>query len=147
VVSCVSIAYIATHAQNWYGTYCALLIGIISVVIETYQTPPLCASCSSSKLTSDAVSAKGIKAQMPHPILTHVFGKPTHKQVKTVIRKLSTNLMATSCSWGHSKGHLGLLQVQPSTWYATERRSTSQILNLQPTQPSQPVPQLPNARN
>jgi hypothetical protein len=56
------------------------------------------------------VSAEGIKAQMPHPILTHVFGKPTHKQIKTVIRELLANLMATSCPWGHSKDHLGLLQ-------------------------------------
>ncbi len=47
VVSCVFIAYAATHAQNWYGTSCALLIGIISVVIGTYQTPPLRASCTS----------------------------------------------------------------------------------------------------
>jgi hypothetical protein len=47
VVSCVSIAYVATLAQNWYGTSCALFIGIISVIIETYQTPPLCASHSS----------------------------------------------------------------------------------------------------
>ena len=46
VVSCVSIAYIPTHAQNWYGTSCALLIGIISVVIGTYQMPPLRASCT-----------------------------------------------------------------------------------------------------
>jgi hypothetical protein len=48
-------------------------------------------------MTSDAVSANGIKAQMPHPILTCVFGKPTHKQVKTVIHELSANLMAISC--------------------------------------------------
>ena len=49
VVSCVSIAYVATHAQNWYGRSCALLIGIISAIIGTYQMPPLCASstCSS----------------------------------------------------------------------------------------------------
>ncbi len=47
VVSCMSIAYIATHAQNWYRTSCALLIGIISVVIGTYQTAPLQASCTS----------------------------------------------------------------------------------------------------
>jgi hypothetical protein len=43
----VSIAYVATHAQNWYRTSCAFLIGIISVVIGTYQTPPLCASRTS----------------------------------------------------------------------------------------------------
>ncbi len=61
-------------------------------------------------MTSDAVSAKGIKAQMPHPILTHVFDEPTHKQIKMVIPKLLANLMAISCPWGHSKGHLGLLQ-------------------------------------
>jgi hypothetical protein len=47
VVSCVSIAYVATHAQNWNGTSCALLIGMISVVIGTYQTPPLCTSRTS----------------------------------------------------------------------------------------------------
>jgi hypothetical protein len=47
LVSCVSIAYIAIHTQNWYGTSCALLIGIISVVISTYQMPPLCASRTS----------------------------------------------------------------------------------------------------
>jgi hypothetical protein len=61
-------------------------------------------------MTSDAMFAKGIKAQIPHPILTHVFGKPAHKQIKMVIRELSANLMAISCPWGHSKGHLGLLQ-------------------------------------
>jgi hypothetical protein len=47
VVSCMSIAYATTHAQNWYGTSCALLIGIISIVIGTYQMPPLCASRTS----------------------------------------------------------------------------------------------------
>jgi hypothetical protein len=47
---------------------------------------------------------------MPHPILTHVFGEPTHKQIKTVIREVLANLMAVSCPWRHSKGHLGLLQ-------------------------------------
>jgi hypothetical protein len=47
VVSCVSIAYGATRTQNRYGTSCALLIGIISVVIGTYQTPPLRASRTS----------------------------------------------------------------------------------------------------
>jgi hypothetical protein len=47
---------------------------------------------------------------MPHPILTRVFGGPTHKQIKTVIRELLANLMAVSCPWGHSNGHLGLLQ-------------------------------------
>jgi hypothetical protein len=61
-------------------------------------------------MTSDAMSAKGIKAQIPHPILTRVFGKPTNKQIKTVICKMLANLMAISCKWGHSKGHLGILQ-------------------------------------
>ncbi len=37
IISCVSIANIATHAQNWYGTSCAFLIGIICIVIGTYQ--------------------------------------------------------------------------------------------------------------
>ncbi len=40
VVSCVSVAYVATYVQNWYGTSCALLISIISVVIGTYQSFP-----------------------------------------------------------------------------------------------------------
>ena len=47
LVSCISIAYVATHAQNWYGTSCALLIGIISVVIGIYQMLPHCASHTS----------------------------------------------------------------------------------------------------
>jgi hypothetical protein len=61
-------------------------------------------------MTSNTMSAEGIKAQMPHPILTRVFGKSTHKQIKTVIHKLSANLMAISCPWEHSKSHQGLLQ-------------------------------------
>ncbi len=47
VVSCVFIAYVVTYAQNWYGTSCALLIGIISVVIGIYQMPLLHASRTS----------------------------------------------------------------------------------------------------
>ncbi len=68
------------------------------------------------------MSAEGIKAQIPHPILTHVFGKPTHKQIKTVIPNLSTNLVAISCPWGHSKGHLGLLQ-DPAIYLACNREA------------------------
>jgi hypothetical protein len=48
IVSCVSIAYVAIHAQNWYGTSCALLISITSVTIGTYQMPLLCASSTHS---------------------------------------------------------------------------------------------------
>ncbi len=40
IISCVSIAYIATHAQNWYRTSCVLLIGIISVIIGNFQMLP-----------------------------------------------------------------------------------------------------------
>jgi hypothetical protein len=86
-------------------------------------------------MTCDAVSAEGIKAQMPHPILTCVFGKPTHKQVKTVIRKLSANLMAISCPWGHSKGHLGLLQ-DPDIYLACNGEAFD-IPNIEP--PAYPV--------
>jgi hypothetical protein len=46
MVKCVFIAYVAPHVQNKYRKSCALLIGIISVVIGTYQTPLLCASCT-----------------------------------------------------------------------------------------------------
>jgi hypothetical protein len=81
-------------------------------------------------MTSDALSAEGIKAQMPHPILTRVFGKPTHKQVKTVIRKLLANLMAISCLWGHSKGHLGLLQ-DPAIYLACNREAFN-VPNIEP---------------
>ncbi len=77
------------------------------------------------------MSAKGIKAQMPHPILTLVFGKPTHKQV----RKLLANLMAISCKWGHSKGHLGLLQ--DLSIYLARNREVSNIPNIKP--PAYPV--------
>jgi hypothetical protein len=77
------------------------------------------------------MSAKGIKAQMPHPILTRIFGKPTHKQIKMVIHKLSANLMAISCPWGHSKGHLGL--IQELTIYLACNGEAFNIPNIEPT--------------
>jgi hypothetical protein len=86
-------------------------------------------------MTSDIVSAKGIKAQMSHPILTRVFGKPIHKQVKMVIRELSANLMAISCPWGHSKGHLGLLQ-DPAIYLARNGEAFN-IPHIEP--PAYPV--------
>jgi hypothetical protein len=86
-------------------------------------------------MTSDTVSTNGIKAQMPHPILTHVFDKPTHKQVKTVNLKLSANLMVISCPWGYNKGHLGLLQ-DPAI-YLARNGAMSNIPNIEP--PAYPV--------
>jgi hypothetical protein len=59
---------------------------------------------------SDTVSAESIKAQMPHVTLTRIFGKPSHCQLKQLKHKLTANLMAIPCPWGHNKGHLGLLQ-------------------------------------
>jgi hypothetical protein len=47
VVACTSIAYVTPHAQNWFGVIAALIIGVISVIIGTYKTPPLCAVKSS----------------------------------------------------------------------------------------------------
>jgi hypothetical protein len=58
----------------------------------------------------DTVSAKSIRAQMPHGTLTRITGEPTHKQLKILEKELATNLMAIPCPWGHGKGHLGLLQ-------------------------------------
>jgi hypothetical protein len=71
---------------------------------------------------SNTVSADSIKAQMPHPILTHVQGEPTHKQLKLILHKLTANLMAVSCPWGHNKDHLGLLQI-PALYLAQNRAS------------------------
>ncbi len=81
------------------------------------------------------MSAKGIKAQMPHHILTRVFGKPTHKQIKMVIHDLLANLMAIFCPWGHSKGHLGLLQ-DPAIYLACNREAFN-IPHIEP--PAYPV--------
>ncbi len=81
------------------------------------------------------MSAEGIKAQMPHPILICVFGKPTHKQIKTVIHKLSANLMAIYCPWGHSKGQLDLLQ-DPAIYLACNREAFN-IPHIEP--PAYPV--------
>jgi hypothetical protein len=55
---------------------------------------------------SNMVSAESIKAQIPHVTMTRILGKPL-KQLK---HKLTTNLMAVPCPWGHNEGHLGLLQ-------------------------------------
>ena len=41
VVACISIAYIATHAETPHGFGSSFLIGIIGVITETYKTPPL----------------------------------------------------------------------------------------------------------
>jgi hypothetical protein len=57
---------------------------------------------------SDTVSAKSIKAQMPHVTLTQILGK--QYQLKQLECELTTNLMAVPCPWGHNKGHLGLLE-------------------------------------
>jgi hypothetical protein len=59
---------------------------------------------------TDTVSAKSIKAQMPHVTLTRILGKPSHHQLKQLECKLTINLMAVPCPWRHNKGHLGLLQ-------------------------------------
>jgi hypothetical protein len=77
------------------------------------------------------MSAEGIKEQMPHPILIRVFGKPTHKQIKTVICKLLANPMAISCPWGHSKGHLSHLQ-DPAIYLAHNGEAFN-IPNNEPT--------------
>ncbi len=76
------------------------------------------------------MTAEGIKAQMPHSILIRVFGKPPISNSRTVIRELSANLMAISCPWGHSKGHLGLLQ-DPAI-YLTHNGEAFNIPNIEP---------------
>ena len=97
---------------------------------------------------SDTVFEDSIKAHMPIPILTiRVLGEPTHKQVKIVIWELTTNRMAVSCSWGHGKGHLGLLH-DPAI-YLTCNRGAFNILptNCQPIQSFPMAPPLLNAKN
>ncbi len=84
VVSGVSIAYIATHAETPYEFASTFLIGVINVIIGTYKTPPLCTPARSQETKTslnmlDTVSVDSIKAQMPHPVLTRVLGEPTHK--------------------------------------------------------------------
>ncbi len=56
------------------------------------------------------VSARSIKAQMPHVTLTRNLGKPSHHQLKQLECKLTANLVVVPCPWGHNKSHLGLLQ-------------------------------------
>jgi len=41
VVACISIAYVSTHADTPYGFASSFLIGIIGIIIGTYNTPPL----------------------------------------------------------------------------------------------------------
>jgi len=42
VVTCISIAYVSTHAATPHRFASSVLIGIIGVIIGTYKTPPLC---------------------------------------------------------------------------------------------------------
>jgi hypothetical protein len=72
---------------------------------------------------------------MPHPILTCVFGKPTHKQIKTVICEMLANLMAISCPCGPSKGYQGLLQ--DPTIYLAHNGEAFNIPHIEP--PAYPV--------
>jgi hypothetical protein len=88
---------------------------------------------------SDTVSADSIRAQMPHNMLTRVLEEPMHKQIKTVIRKLTANLMAVFCPWGHNKGHLGLLQ--DPTIYAARNSEAFTI----PADESPAYPVMPNS--
>jgi hypothetical protein len=80
------------------------------------------------------MSTNSIKALMPHPVLTHVLGEPTHKQLILILRKVTANLMAVSCPWGHNKGHLGLLQ-DPALYLAQNGASFNKpkYLNLAAT--------------
>jgi hypothetical protein len=47
VVACTSIVYVTTHTQNWFGVIAIVIISVISVIIGTYKTPPLCTIKSS----------------------------------------------------------------------------------------------------
>ncbi len=47
VIACTSIVYVTSHAQNWFGVIAALILGVISVIIGTYKTPPIHAFKSS----------------------------------------------------------------------------------------------------
>ena len=86
---------------------------------------------------SDTVSADSIRAQTPHNVLTRVLGEPTHKQIKTVIRELTANLMAVSCPWGHGKVHLGLLQ-DPTIYTARSGEAFTIPANEPPAYPVMP---------
>ncbi len=59
----------------------------------------------------------------------------TNPQVKMVIHKLSANLMAISCLWGHSKGHISLLQ--DTAIYLACKGETFNIPKIEP--PAYPV--------
>ena len=55
--------------------------------------------------------------------------------------------MLTHIGVHRTRDILAFFKIQPSTWHATGRHSTSHMLNLWPTQSSQQAPQLPTARN
>jgi hypothetical protein len=60
-----------------------------------------------------------------------------HEQIKKVIWELAANLMAVSCLWGHSKGHLGLLQ-DPTIYAAHNREAFTIPANKPPAYPVMP---------
>jgi hypothetical protein len=103
------ITSIITNSPNAFGLSGCVLITGLALIIGTYKMPPL-RTCTNYSSMSDNVSAESLRAQMPHATLTHIAGKPTHKQLKILEKELAANLMAIPCPWGHGKGHLGLLQ-------------------------------------
>ncbi len=148
----MSIAYTVTCTDSYIRLAGAIIIGLIAVVTGTYKTPPLFVNSHApnekhSVTMSDMVSAESIKAQMPHVTLTRIFGKPSHCQLKQLKRKLTDNLMAVPCPWGHNKGHLGLVQDPVYVHNTTVQPSQFQQLHRRPTLSSWPSQLQANARN
>jgi hypothetical protein len=142
VVACILIAYVSIHNANTYGVFQPIfsLVSLESSSTHTKHFPfalPHKIKEIKTSIMSNTVSAASIKAQMPHPTLIQVLGEPTHKQVKMIIRELTTNLMAVSCPWDHNMGHLGLLQ-NPTIYLAQNTEAFKIPESEPPTYPAMP---------
>jgi hypothetical protein len=148
IVSCVSSAYNATHAQKWQGTSCPFLAGIISVIIGTYQTPPL---CTTPQYPKQCCPMLFLPRKLKHKCFIPSANMSSVNPPINKSRWSSTNCLLTSWLFpvcrDTARDTLVFFKIQPSTWRTVGMCSISPKLNLQPTQSSQPAPQQPNTRN
>ncbi len=95
---------------------------------------------------SDTVSAKSIKAQMPHVKLTRIFGEPSHHQLKHLKQNLPPIWWQYLVLGDTTKVVLGSSRIWSFIYNAMVQPSQFQQLHRRPTLLSWPAQLQPNVR-